>query len=252
MNPSFTVKLVPQNLADDALALAPGEGWRREVEVDATALRRWLGNFAALPPLETEEADAGMILTNRADRMVVKRVGGHLGTEMNRTFVAATVDEIMSLAFTERPHGTEAAESAAVDSAISPAAQAKGRAQSWLLAGLLAVLAGLVWWSLIPETPEGVEWLDRTTEGQAILARAAGRYASVNERLVLDSAANLSASDEAGEQTLQTTVRVGRRAGTPVVVTEAGVLFELASDGTLHLGEIVYHRGAEGPTAPGR
>lgn len=252
MNPSITIKLVPQNLADEARALLPGEGWRREVEVDATALRRWLDSFAALPPLETEEVDAALHLTCRTDRLVVKRFGGRLGTEKNHTFVAATVDEIMVVAMAEQSPGVESPESGALDPAISPAVKAKGRTQRWLLAGLLAVLAGLSWWRLLPETPEGVEWLDRTAEGQSILARAAGRYDSDNERIVLDSTANLTASAETGEQTLQTTVRSGRRAGTPVLVTEAAVIFELANDGTLHLGEIVYRRRSEGPTAPGR
>lgn len=250
MNPSVTIKLVPQNLADEAQALLPGEGWRREIEVDAPTLRRWLDNFAALPPLETEEAKAGLQLTRPTGRFVVKLLGGRLGTEQNATFVPATVDEIMAAAFAERRRGAEATEADALDPAISPALKAKGRAQRRLLVGLLAVLAGLIWWSLLPETPEGVEWLDQNSEARAILARAAGRYASDNERIVIDSAANLTASNEAGEQTLQTTVRVGRRAGLPVLVTEAGVLFELANDGTLHLREVLYRRGAEGPTAP--
>ena len=181
---------------------------------------------------------------------MVKRVGGRLGTEKNHTFVAATVDEIMMGAFAEPSLGAESTGSEAPDPAISPAVKARGRVQRWLLARLLAMLAGLSWWSLLPETPDGVEWLGRTAEGQAMLARAAGRYASANERIVLDSAATLTATNETGEQTLQTTVRIGHRAGIRVLVTEAGVPFELADDGTLRLGDVIYRRGAGTAIAP--
>lgn len=234
------VRIVAENLTDEARVIAPAEGRRREVEVETGVVRRWLENFSALPALDAEDAGARLHLSTPAHRLVVRWTGGHLGTDERGTFVAATVEEILANLLA----GPEpvAARGEVVDSETPAPARRKPRAQGWLLAGLLLVFVPLAWWSLQSETPDGVEWVRDGAEGQAILAQTAGGYASDNERITLTAAASLVANNGEGQETLRTSVRVGRRAGLPVLVTETGVVLEVMADGTLRLGESVYRR----------
>jgi hypothetical protein len=241
MSAPTIIKIIAENVTGEARALAPGEGRRREVEIGETALRTWLDNFSALPALEAEDVDARLHVTVPARRIVVRRAGGRLGAEEGDTFVAATVDEILAQLMAASFAGGGMTDEA-ISEVLAPS-RSRGRLQAALLAGLLAILAVCWWWSLRPETPNGVEWIGDASERQTILAQAAGNYASDNERLTLDaSSAQLIANNEAGAETLRTTVRVGRRGGANVLVTEAGVLLELIAGNQLRIDAIDYRR----------
>lgn len=244
MSATTVIKLSADHLAAEARALAPGDGRSREIEIDAIALRTWLENFAALPALETEDADARLYIAVPSRRLVVRRAGGRLGTEEGGTFVAATVDEIVGQLLAGTPRSTGAVEAPASE-LLPPPPKARVRAQAGLLVGLIVVLVGAWWWALQPELPAGVEWIGDGPERQSILGQAAGSYASDNERLSIDAAsARLIAINEDGEETLRTTVRVGRRAGVAVLATEAGVLLEITAVDKLRIDAIDYKRVA--------
>ena len=63
-----------------------------------------------------------------------------------------------------------------------------------------------------------------------------------DEARALESDARLTATNAEGQETLSTTVRVGRRAGVTVLATEAGVLLELAPNGHLQINATDYRR----------
>jgi hypothetical protein len=245
MSAPTVIKLCADNVTDGARALAPGEGRRRELEIDAAALRVWLDHFAALPALEAEEAEARLHLAVPARRLVVRRAGGRLGAELGGTFVAATAEDIVAQLLAPAPNAGSAADVPVPDQPPPP--KGRGRAQAWLLAALIAILAGSWSWALRSETPEGVAWIGEATERRAILRQAAGSYASEDERLSLDAAALLIATNDAGEETLRTTVRVGRRAGVAVLVAENGVLLEITPAGRIRIDSTDYQRVAAGP-----
>lgn len=235
------IKLIAENLTDEARALAPAEGRRRPVEVDAAGLRIWLDNYAALPALDTEDAEARLYLTVPGRRLVVRRAGGRLGAEEGDTFVAATVEEIVTQLLAVSWSTGAGKEEPAPEVLLPLPPRARARGQGWLLTGLIAICAAVWWWSFLPENPEGVEWIGDAERG-AILTRAAGNYTSDDERLKLDASAQLTAMNVAGEETLRTTVRVGRRAGAVLLVTESGVLLEIMPDGHLRLDTSDYRR----------
>lgn len=245
MSTPAVIRIVAQNLADEARALSPGEGRHREIEVDEAGLRTWLDNFAALSALDAEEADARLYLSVAATRVEVRWFGGHLGSEIGGTFLPATVNEIIGQALST-PAAAEPVPVTGAQTTQPPmptSRPSRRRANGPMLAGLLAIFAVIIWWNTRPEMPEGTELIDSAAERQAILDKAAGRYASDNERLRIDAAAGrLKATNETGEQTLSTTLRVGRRAGVPVLVTEAGVVLEVAANGELRLGAANYRR----------
>lgn len=254
MNASPPIRIAAQNVADEARAIAPGEGRRQPVEVDATALRAWLDNFSSLPPLEAEDADAQLHLSAGAQRLAVRWLGGRLGSEKSGTFVAATPGEIVAdlLASARAGEKSIAPETAPASAPVAVGAESEAEpparprahagARMALLAALLAIFAALCWWHFRPEIPEGVAWIENATERDAILARAAGRYASDNERLTLDAKALLTAANEKGLPTLSTTVRVGRRGPATVFVTAGGVVLELAANGILRIDATDYRR----------
>ncbi len=241
MSVPTAIKLIAENLSDEARALAPGEG-RRTVEVDAVGLRTWLDHFAALPAFETEEAEARLQLTVASRRLVVRWAGTRLGAEEGGNFVAATPEEIVALLLAPKaPAGEVAPAEVAPEETL--ASRQRARARGWLLVGLVVIFAGLCWWTTRPEVPDGVEWIDDSVERQTILSAAAGSYASEDEKLELEAAAGrLTAADAGGNETLRTTVRVGRRDGTNVLVTEAGVVLELVAEGRVKINGIEYRR----------
>jgi hypothetical protein len=243
------IKVIAQNLGDEARALDPHGGQRRAVELDEAALRVWLGHFAALPPLDAEDVDARLHLALPAGRLTVRWVGNRLGSELNGNFLAATADDIVAQVFPPAPSaGVESVPAVAgvvvtetdAPSAVPVKRRLSPLAQAGLLAALLAILAFNAWWFLRPATPEETEWIENTAERQAVLQRAAGSYASANERLDLDAAARLTATNEQGVRTLGTSVRAGRRRAATVLVTEAGVVIELVASGGLRIGGIDY------------
>lgn len=255
MSEPAVINVIAQNLGGEARTLDAGAGQRRVAGLDETALRAWLGNFAALPALDAEDADARLHLTLPAGRLSVRWIGGRLGSEINGNFLVASVDEILAQAFprvaTEDaaadPVGTGVAlKATANEGEPLPVAPVKrglsGRARAGLLAASLAACAFNAWWVFRPATPDDTEWIDDTAERQAIFHRAAGSYASINERLVLDAAAKLTATNEQGVQTLATNVRAGRRRATTVLVTQAGVVIELAATGGLRIDGVDYRR----------
>ena len=245
MSAPTVIRIVAQNLADEARALSPGEGRHREIEVDEAGLRSWLDNFAALPALEAEEADARLYLSVAASRVEVRWFGGHLGSEIGGTFLPATVNEIIGQALSIPAAAEPEPATGTPSQEPTPPTSRPGRrrANGPMLAGLLAIFAVIIWWNTRPEMPEGTELIDSASERQAILDKAAGRYASDNERLSLDAAAGrLTATNGSGEQTLSTALRVGRKAGVPVLVTESGVVLEVAANGQLRLGAVDYRR----------
>lgn len=233
----FTV--IGENLTDEARALAPGDGRRRPAEVDAAGLHVWLGNFAGLPALDAEDAGARLHVSGSGRRFVVRRAGGRLGWEEGGNFVAASVDEIVAQLLAPPP----AAVTAMDEAEPGPPAKSSVRTQAWPLLGLLAVLVAACWWSFLPETPEGVEWVGSAAERDVILAQAAGTYLSDDEQLRLDAAGGrLTATDAEGKETLRTPVRVGRRGGSVVFVTDGGVVLEVSADGHLRLDATDYRR----------
>lgn len=241
MSAPATASIILENLAAGALAVAPGDGRRPAVETDVDGVRRALEAFAALPARETEEADACLHLATPAHRLVVRHASGRLIAEEGGAFTATTVEEIVA-----RLLSPATATDAAPDEAgpeTSPSDVSHPRRKVWALAALLAVLP-LVWWGTAqPETPEGVEWVQNAGERQTILASARGSYDSDDERLSIDDATSrLVVAAKTGEEMLRTSLRVGRRDGTPVLVTEAGVPLEIAADQTLRVGAAVYHR----------
>ena len=241
MSAAIIIKVIAENVSEEARALTPGDGRRRPVEIDVAALHSWLGNFAALPVLEAEEAEARLHLDAPARRLVVRWAGGRLGVDERDAFVVATVDEIVTRLVTVTPPAD--AGSAEATSEATPQSRSRVQAQVWLLAGLLAVFAAVCWWVLAPETPEGVEWIGDAAERQTILTQADGKYASDNERLSLKGAtAQLTATNTEGVETLHTTVRVGRRAGTTVLVTEGGVILQIAGSGQMRIDSTDYRR----------
>lgn len=246
MNAPPIIRIVAQNVTDEARALAPGCGRRREVQVDENALRTWLDHFAGLSGFDAEDADARLYLTVPGRRVEVRWFGGKLGSEIGGTFLPATVDEIMGQTIpTSAPTAPVAVASEPELPAQTPPTRrpGNGRTQGVLLVGLLAAIAVINWWNFRPKTPEGTEWIENAAERQAILQKADGKYASENEGLSLDAAARrLTGTDETGAQTLNTVLRVGRRAGVPVLVTEGGLVLEIAATGHLQLGAIVYRR----------
>ena len=91
--------------------------------------------------------------------------------------------------------------------------------------------------------PSGVELESAENVCQAVLGKAAGQYGgdsgtlrifAVDSRMVL--------TDNAGKVTLRTVLRVGRRAGVLVLVTEAGSVLEFAPDGVIRFGVVTYKR----------
>jgi len=241
MSAPIVIKVIAENVTEEARVLAPGNGRRRPVEIEEPELRRWLENFAALPALDAEEAEARLHLDVSARRLVVRWTGGRLGVDERDAFVAATVDEIVARLRAETPR-TDAGPAEAMADA-TPQSRSRVQAQVWLLAGLLAVFAAVCWWMLAPEKPEGVEWIGDAAERQTILTQADGKYASDNERLSLDgAAAQLTATNTEGVETLHTTVRVGRRAGTTVLVTEGGAILEIAASGQIRIDSTDYRR----------
>jgi len=253
MSAPIAIKIIAENLTDQALALASGDGRRQPVEIDLVGLRSWLDNFAALPALDLEDADARLHLVLPARRLVVRRAGGRLGSEEADTFVAGTVDEIVALVVATPPPTGITANGVSLD--VSPdvgldavqSERSRTPAQAWLLGGLLMGFALICWWTLPPEKPDGVEWIGNAVERQAVLTRAAGSYIGDDERLALDAgAARLTATNNAGEETLRTTVRVGRRGGIAVLVAENGVILEIMNNGQLRLDGTSYRRVPSG------
>jgi hypothetical protein len=249
VSPPARIKVIAQNLGDEARALDAHSGQRRAVELDEAALRAWLERFAALPPLDAEDADARLHLALPAGRLTVRWIGRRLGSEVNGNFLAATTDEIAAQVFPPAAIAEAAATPAVVSVVVTdgetpaavPAKRRLGmRAQAGLLGALLAVLAFNAWWFLRLPPPDDTEWIESSSERQAILQRVAGSYASANERLVLDATARLTATDEQGVQTLATPVRPGRRRAATVLVTEAGVVIELTATAGLRVGGIDY------------
>lgn len=249
MSAPAVIKVIAQNLGDEARALDAHAGQRRAVELDEAALRLWLGHFAALPPLDAEDADARLHLALPAGRLTVRWIGRRLGSEVNGNFLAATADEIAAQVFPPAAAGDAGAAPAVVAVAVTdteappstpPKRRLSARAQAGLLGVMLGALALNAWWFLRAAPPADTEWIEHAGERQVILQRAAGSYASANERLVLDAAARLTATDEQGVQTLGTSVRAGRRRAATVLVTEAGVVIELVAGGGLRVGQIDY------------
>jgi hypothetical protein len=241
MSAPATVSIILENLAPGALDVAPGDGRRPAIETDTEGVRAFLEAFAALPAVATEEADARIRLATPAHRLVVRHAGGRLIVEEADSFVATTVDEIVVRLFAPVAGKDLMADEAAPEP--SPSGLPRRRRKVWVLTGLLVVLP-LVWWSTMnPETPDGVDWVQNAGERQAIFANANGQYASDDERLNVDGAtAGLVVAAKTGEETLRTTLRVGRRAGVTVLVTKAGVLIEITADDRLSIGDAVYHR----------
>lgn len=251
MTSPLLTRIVTENLADEARAIAPHEGRHHAVEVDEAALHIWLRNFSALPALEAEDACAQLHLVHGPHQLLVRWVGGRLGSERAGTFVAATSDEIASDFLTStHAHEKSSADLASPERTVGSDAEPAPRSRQEtgpgsklaILAGLVALLAVGCWWNLCPETPEGIIWVENATERDTILGRAAGRYTSENERLTLDLKAQLAAANEKGVPTLNTTVRVGRRGNTTVFVTAAGVVIELAASGNLRIASTDYRR----------
>ncbi len=255
MNTALPIRIVAENLTGEAVALAPHEGRSHAVEINEAALRLWLRNYAALPALEAEDIGAQLHLALGARQLLVRWVGGRLGSDRAGTFVAATPDAIVS-DFLPPAHAPETPIAGLADYEPSIGSQAESTAPSRqetgprsklaVLAALVALLAVGCWWNLRPETPDGVTWIENATERDTILGRAAGRYTSENERLTLDLKAQLAAANEQGAPTLNTTVRVGRRGDTTVFVTAAGVVIELAASGNLRIASTDYRRLATG------
>ena len=243
MNAPHGIKLIAENLAEEACALAPGGGWCRPIEIDAAGLRTWLDNFAALPALETEEANACLHLSVPGHRLVVRWIGGRLGTDVYGTFAAATIAEIEAQLLGAIPPSAGSPLAASAAPERTPPASARVRAQTCLLTGLLALFAVEGWWLAQPETIDGVEWITNANERQAVLDAAAGGHASDDEKLHLDAAtARLTATNPEGEQTLSTMVRVGRQTGGTVLATESGVLLHVVGNGQLRVNATNYRR----------
>jgi len=256
MSTSGTFKISLENLADGARAPEPGRGRRAAVESDGPGLRTVIEAFAALPALEAEDAGARILVSISDRRIVVRSAGGRLIVEEGGSFAGATVDEIMERLSSAAPAsaagasaGTSASArgssgmSAEAGSEPLPASSGSGRGRIWVFAALL-VLFPVIWWaSTRPATPDGVEWEGTQDARQAILGAAAAHYASSDEQLMVDApASRLVVSDKLGNETLATSLRVGRRAGIPVLVTEAGVVLEVGSDGSLRLNGETYQR----------
>jgi hypothetical protein len=243
MSAPVVVKVIARNLADDGRILAPGGGWSRPIETDAAGLQTWLQHFAALPGFETEEADARLIVTVRGRQLIVRRAGGRLGTEEHGTFVAGNLEEIQALFLTAQSPAASATAPEEAAPIELPRKRARDRVQQWVLAGLLTILVAVGWWTSRPETPEGVEWIGNADEVRVILNSAGGTYATDDEKLVLDAATGrLKATNPEGQETLDVTVRVGRRAGIPVLVTTTGVVLEVPANNRLRIDATDYAR----------
>lgn len=247
MSAPLVIKVIARNLTEEGRVLAPGHGWSRPVETDATGLRAWLEHYSAQPAFETEEADARLLVTVCGRQLIVRRAGGQLGTEEHATFVAGTVDEIEAFLLSAQSSGASAVADEEAASVELPLGRDRVRVQRWVLAALLTILVAVGWWTSRPEMPAGVEWIGDAAESRSILNSAAGTYASDNEKLVLEAGAGrLTATNPEGQETLNLTVRVGRRAGVPVLVTEMGVVLELPAKNHLRINETDYARVSAG------
>lgn len=249
MNPAAPIRIVAENVIEEARALDAHGGRQHAIEANEETLRVWLSHFAALPALEAEEAGARLHLAHGSEHLLVRWAGGRLGSEKAGTFVAASAEAIVAelLARPSKAGGSFRIDVPAseADEAETPAARARARARLVALAALVVVFLGICAWHLRPTTPEGIVWIENPTERDAVLSAAAGRYTSDTERIQLDAKAGLSATSERGLPLLSTTVRAGRRGNASVLVTAGGVIVELAGDG-LRIGGTGYRRVAAG------
>jgi hypothetical protein len=243
MSAPLTARIALENLTADARATAPGEGRRPVYEAGREAVHVLLENFSAMTPMETEEADARIHLTTPAQRVVVRHAGGRLILDDGASFTDATVEDIMVRIF-----GTEfATQISEVDQApqvpaVVPSAQSR-RGKFLIFVILVGVFALVNWWIWRDKDDGGVEWIQPGKERQAILNLVSGAFASPDERLRIDaSSGQLTVSDLRGRVVLRTSFRVGRSPQGPVIVTEAGVVYDVIADGILRLGSRTYRR----------
>lgn len=250
MNPT-PIRIVAENLAEGARAVAPGHGTRRPVETSVADARVILERFAGLPAFEAEEADARLHLQTVDHRVVVRFAGGRLVLDEGATFVFATVEDILGRLGNHAPAAatvtaatvttTTAAELTETPASAQPTEARRGPQKIWILAFLLAAFAAAAWWSTQPESIDGVEWVSGDAE-ESLLRKAAGDYASENERLRLEPEGRLVVSTTAGAEIMRSSLRVGRRANAAVFVTEGGVVLEFDESGVFRLDRLIYRR----------
>jgi hypothetical protein len=253
MNHPAPIKIVAENLAEGARSLAPGHGTRRPVEASVAEARAILENFAGLPAFDAEEAEARLHLNTIDHRVVVRFAGGRLVLDEGVTFVFATVEEIIARLGNHAPAAVTTTGATAPGSttatapalaeapvAVEPAA-GRGRRKIWILSLLLVLFAAAAWWSVQPESIDGVEWVSGEVE-QSLLRKAAGDYVSESEHLRLDPEGQLVVTTAAGAEIMRSPLRVGRRANASVFVTEGGVILEFDESGVFRLDRLVYRR----------
>lgn len=240
MSAPLIARIALENLTVDAKATAAGEGRRPVYEGGAEAVHVLLENFKALGSVEAEDADARIHLTTPSQRVVVRHAGGRLIVDDGTSFTDATVEDIMVRIF----GSGFVTEISQVDQAPAVVPPARSQRTKYLIFALLVGVFALVnWWNWRHEDAGGVEWIQPGNERQAILKLVSGAFASTNERLHIDaSSAQLTVRDLRGQVVLRTSFRVGRSQEGPVLVTEAGVVYDVIANGVLRMGNTTYRR----------